>query len=489
MDAYKILDRNANKFGQKPALIYREQIMSFAQLKDKAIDLASGLRKLGIEKGDKLAIYLPTSINYCLTYLASFLLGAAVVPLDLMFKEQELKSCLEHSGAKVLIAFPKPDINFSEIKEGVDSLEHVVTNIEELFGNDVGGFSPANIKDEDDAVIFYTSGSTGRPKGALHTYKHLDAVPQAMEFFVDLSDKDTKLCALPLSHGGGFVYLQNCIYFGITLVLMDRFIPIEFLKNIEKFKVTCFHLVPSMYIAIVALKEFEKYDLSSIRWVNVFGAPNNPQVIRRFHQICPKAHLLNGWGLTETNAPNVVIPMGSNKIESIGRPAPWIELKIIDENGKAVKKGDVGELIMKSWVIMKEYYKDPQLTRETVRDGWFYTGDLARQDEEGLYYIVGRKKEVIKVGGQLVFAFEVEEALHKHPAVCEAAAIGVPDKLRGETVKAFVSLKEDVKATAEDIRLFTKERLANFKVPSAVEICEELPKTRTGKIDKQALKK
>lgn len=488
MDVFKILERNAQIFKDKNALIYQDQALTFSDLKNKSIDLALGLAKLGVKKGDKVAIYLPTSINYCLAYLATFILGAVVVPLDLMFKEEELKSCLNHSEAKVLLAFPKPDINFSQIQAGVSSLKHVVFNLTELFGNDIKKFSYQAVQDGDPAIIFYTSGSTGKPKGVLHTYKHLAAVPQAMEFFVDLSAKDTKLCALPLSHGGGFVYLQNCIYFGITLVLMDRFIPIEFLRNIEKYKVTCFHLVPSMYVAIVALKEFEKYDLSSIRWVNVFGAPNSPEIIRRFHAVCPHAHLLNGWGLTETNAPNVVIPMGSNKIESIGRPAPWIEIKLIDDNGKEVKKGEIGELIMKSWVIMKEYYKDPELTKETVRDGWFYTGDLACQDEEGLYYIKGRKKEVIKVGGQLVFAPEVEEVLYKHPAVHEVAVIGVADKLRGETVKAFVSLKQNVSATPEDIRFFAKEHLANFKVPHAVEIRAELPKNRAGKIDKVLLK-
>lgn len=488
MDIYEILERNAKEFNKKAALIYRDKSLSFKELRDKSVDLALGLKKLGVDKGDKIAVYLPTSIDYCLSYLATFLLGAVVVPLDLMLKEDELIACLNHSETKVLLTFEKNQINFSQIKESVKSLENIVQDTASLMGNDINNFEKTEIKDGDDAAIFYTSGSTGRPKGVLHTYKHLSAVPEAMEFFVDLSDKDTKLCALPLSHGGGFVYLQNCIYFGITLVLMDRFNPIEFLKNIEKYKVTCFHIVPAMYVAIVALKEFDKYDLSSIRWVNVFGAPNNPQIIRRFHQVCPHAHLLNGWGLTETNAPNTVIPMGSNRIESIGRPAPWIEIKIIDDDNNALPQGEVGELIMKSWVVMKGYYKDPELTSEVIHNGWFYTGDLAKQDNEGLYYIVGRKKEVIKVGGQLVYAPEVEEVIHKHPQVHEVGVVGVADKIRGEVVKAFVSLKEGAKVSAEDIRHFAKQHLAHFKVPARVELIKELPKTRTGKIDKKALK-
>jgi long-chain acyl-CoA synthetase len=319
-------------------------------------------------------------------------------------------------------------------------------------------------------------------------YRHLGASPQAMDYFVDLTPADIKLCALPLSHAGGLVYLQNGIFYGITLVLMERFVPLEFLKNIEKYKVTCFHMVPSMYYALLHLREFEKYDLSSLRWVNVFGAPNSPDAIRRFKTYCPNAKLLNGWGLTETNAPNTVIPMGSDKIESIGRPAPWVELRLVDDEDKAVPEGEVGELILKSWVVMDAYYKDPELTREVMKNGWFHTGDLARRDKEGLYYIVGRKKDVIKVSDQIVFPAEVEEAFLKHSDVKEAAVIGVPDRLRGESVKAYVVLKDGASATEKDLKQFGRQHLAHFKLPHEIVFVQALPKTRSGKVDKAALK-
>jgi acyl-CoA synthetase (AMP-forming)/AMP-acid ligase II len=309
-----------------------------------------------------------------------------------------------------------------------------------------------------------------------------------MEFFVDLSAKDTIICALPLSHLGGLVYLQNNIAYGITVVLMERFVPVEFLKNIQNYKITCFWLVPSMYYAILQLKEFETYDLSSLRWIVSFGASSSPDALRRFNQYCPQAHFFNGWGLTETNAPTVVLPMDSKKIESIGRPAPWIEVKIFDETDKEVSLGKVGEIVVRSWVVTDGYYKDPELTAQTIRNGWFHTGDLGRFDAEGDLYIVGRKKEMIKVAGEIVFEPEVEAVVHKHPDVSEVAVIGVLDKLRGEVPKAFVVLKEGKKVSEEDLRYFCREHLAHFKIPHYFEFKQALPKNRVGKIDKESLR-
>jgi acyl-CoA synthetase (AMP-forming)/AMP-acid ligase II len=309
-----------------------------------------------------------------------------------------------------------------------------------------------------------------------------------MEFFVDLTEKDIVLCAVPFSHLGGLVYIQDCITFGFTIVLMERFIPLEFLKNIQKYRVTCFWIVPSMYYAFLQLKEFESLDLSSLRWIVSFGASSAPDALRRFHQYCPQAHFLNGWGLTETNAPTVVLPMGSHKIESIGRPAPWIEVKIFDDNDKELPCDEVGEIVVRGWVVTDGYYKDPEATRQAIRNGWFHTGDLGRFDEEGDLYIVGRKKEMIKVGGEIVFEPEIEAAIHKHEYVSEAAVIGVADKLRGEVPQAFVVLKEDCKLSQEDLRYFLRQYIAHYKIPHYFIFMSSLPKTRAGKIDKEKLR-
>ncbi len=497
MDIQKILLAAAERFPQKAALIYREETVSFQQLQEMVLQVANALLLEGIQKSEKIGIFLPNCPEYLYSYLAIFCLGAVGIPLDYMLKMDELISCLRHSEATVLIAQTNPAVSLDELKKAVPSLKTII-----LLGPHSGNFhsftnltrrAPAHpisitTTETDPALIMYTSGTTGKPKGILLNYRHLEGSPRAMEYFVDLTERDVKLCALPLSHVGGFIYIQNCIMFGITLILMDRFNPFEFLGLIARYRVTCFHIVPAMYTAILTLKQIEKFDLSSLRWVVVFGAPGSPDILQRFHQYCPNAQLLNGWGMTETCPPNTVTPLGSNRIESVGKPSPHCEIKIFDEEDKEIPVGKIGEIVIRGWVVMEGYYKDPEATAMAKRHGWFHTGDLGRFDQEGFLYIVGRKKEMIKVGGQIVYAPEVESAFYKHEAVAEAAVIGVPDQLRGEAVKAFVVLKEKGSIASEDLRYFLRDHLAHFKVPQSVEIREALPKNRTGKVDKELLK-
>jgi acyl-CoA synthetase (AMP-forming)/AMP-acid ligase II len=499
MDVATVLANTAKKFHSKPAIIFRDEPISFLNLHDNVFELAQGLLKVGIKKSDKVAIYLPNCPEYIYSYLALFSIGALVVPLDYMLTEDELASCLTHCEAKCLIAKEKESFSLESLKNRVVTLEEIIvleptkTCFKSLQKVLASGrpLPPQDIKieEKDPALIMYTSGTTGSPKGILLNYRHLDGSPKAMEYFVDLTDKDVTLCCLPLSHSAGLVYIQNCICYGITLVLMERFQPLEFLKDIQKYKVTCFHLVPSMYYAILHLKEFESFDLSSLRWLVVFGAPSDPHSLRRFQQYCPQAHLLNGWGLTETCPPNTVIPLGSKKIESVGRPAPWVEIKIVGEEDNELPQGQVGEIVIRGWVVMEGYYKDPQTTSEVIKGGWFHTGDLGRFDEEGFLYIVGRKKDMIKVSGEIVYSFEVENVLLSHPSIQEAAVVGMPDALRGEIVKAFTVLKKEAEGIkAEDIRSFCRKHLAHFKVPYIIEFRDSLPKTPSGKIQKEKLK-
>ncbi|MBI5415564.1 MAG: AMP-binding protein [Candidatus Omnitrophica bacterium] len=488
MDIRQVLDNTAKRFPEKPAIIFKGETISFARLRETSLRLANALQANGARKGDRIAIYLPNCPEYVYSYLACFHLGCVGVPLDFMLKADELTSCLEHSGAKILIAKTKSEISLADIKKAVSGLETVVLCDAGLISKATNDLPETKIEDSDPALIMYTSGTTGKPKGILLNYKHLDGSPEAMKHFVDLTDKDVKLSAIPLSHIGGFIYIQNCIHFGITVVLMERFNPYEFLENITKYRVTCFHIVPAMYTAILTLKQIGKFDLSSLRWVVVFGAPSSPEIMERFHRYCLNAKLLNGWGMTETCPPNTVTPLDSANIASVGKPAPNCEIKIFGEDNRELPSGEIGEIAIRGWIVMGGYYKDPEATAALKRNGWLYTGDLGRFDKEGFLYIVGRKKEMIKVAGQIVYAPEVEAALQKHEAVAEAAVIGAPDSLRGETVKAFVVLRESAKTTAEDLRYFAREHLAHFKVPQSIEIRSSLPKNRTGKIDKELLK-
>ncbi|MCK9432167.1 MAG: acyl--CoA ligase [Candidatus Omnitrophica bacterium] len=499
MNIVEVLEKAAESYAHKPAVVFRQEEISFSRLKDKVFSLAQSLVKLGVKGGDKVAIYLPSWPEYIISYLAVWSAGACAVPLDFMLTQDEIVSCLAHSEAKVLITKHKATVSFPVLKDELPLLENIIScqdpeegalNFEELIA--AGSPLPpvSNIKDDDLAIIFYTSGTTGKPKGVRISYLQLGAPPKSMSFFVkgDLGPKDTALCALPFSHLGGLIYIQNTITFGLTMVLMERFMPLEFLRNIQKYKVNFFWIVPSMYYALLQLKEFETFDLSSLRWIVTFGASNSPEALRRFQQFCPHAFLLNGWGLTETNAPTVVLPMGSKKIESVGCPAPWIQVKVFSGQGAELSCGQVGEVAVKSWVVTSGYFKDEVLTEETIRNGWFYTGDLGRFDEEGFLYIVGRKKEMIKVGGEIVFEPEVEASLQKHPDIAEAAVVGVADKLRGEVPKAYVVAREGKEIPVEDLRYFLRQHLAHFKIPHYFEFCSSLPKNRVGKIDKEKLR-
>lgn len=496
MDVRRFLEENAQNFPSKPALIFKEEELTFNQLKEDVFKLANLFLKLGLKQKEKVALYLPNCPEYAYSYLASWVLGLTVVPLDFMLTEEEISYLLNHAEAKILVAQPKANCSLENIKKRCPNLKEIIlaSKVDGFldFRKELKNSSPDllefKIDEKDYAIIFYTSGTTGAPKGVLVNYRQLSAPPKALEYFVDLNKDDICLCAVPFSHLGGLVYIQSMLWFGLTVVLMERFSPLEFLKNIPKYKITSFWIVPSMYYAFLNLKEFEELDLSSLRWIVTFGASSSPDALRRFHKFCPQAHLLNGWGLTETNAPTTVIKMGSNKIESVGKPPPWIEVKIVDEEGKEVPLGQTGEIVVKGWTVSGGYYKNPQATQEAFKNDYFYTGDIGRFDEEGDLYIVGRKKEMIKVGGEIVFEPEVEAALLKHSDILEAAVIGVSDKLRGEVPKAYVVLKPEAKLSEDNLRQFCRIHLAHFKIPHYFEFVSELPKNRTGKVDKKTLR-
>ncbi|MBL7210646.1 MAG: acyl--CoA ligase [Candidatus Omnitrophica bacterium] len=504
MNITKLLQERAQKYQDKPAVIFRDSALSFAGLKDISLKMAEGLSGLGVLTQDKVAIFLPNIPQYMFSFLGIFILRATAVPLDFMLTEEELVNFINHSESKVLIAQEKKEVELKKIKLRCPALEKVIILGDTVTaGEDFISWEqmlkavaplPAIEADESDSsAIFYTSGSTGHPKGVLLTYAHFNNPVECFEYFLHPNDNDSLICpGIPFSHLGGLDYMLLMLYFGVTMALMERFHPFEFLKNIERYKSTIFCIVPAMYVAILSLKEYDKLDLSSLRYAVVFGAPSSPLLLKKFHQACPNAYLLNGWGLTETAAPNSFLPTGTNtkEIPNTGKFMPGTEVKIVDEQGNALGDGQEGELWMKGRAIMAGYYKEPALTKEVLtQDGWFKTGDVVRRDEMGRHSIVGRKKEMIKVGGEIVFEPEVEEALQRHADVAEAAVVGVPDKLRGEVPKAFVALKEGKAPNAEELRVFLRQHLAHFKIPHHFEFVVRLPKNRTGKIDKASLRK
>ena len=329
MDFSQILESGIKQHPEKAAVIFRDSPINYRQLKESTFQLAAGLNKLGVNKGEKVAIYLPNVPEYIYSFVGIFLLRGVVVPLDFMLTEEEVINFVNHSESKILITQEKKGADLNNIKKQCPTLQKVV-----LFGENPAGINAnwllpwaefmkekpilpkIEARKEDCSSIFYTSGSTGHPKGVLLTYEHLENPIKTLEYFLHPTDKDSFICAgVPFSHVGGLDYMLFMLYFGTTLVLLERFHPLEFLKGMEKYKVTIFCIVPSMFVAVLSLKEYDGFDLSALRYAVVFGAPSSPALLERFHRTCPNAYLLNGWGMTETAAPNSYLPTGTGAKE------------------------------------------------------------------------------------------------------------------------------------------------------------------------------
>ena len=498
MDIRKFLVQYASSHAQSSAIIFEDQNITFSKLRDTAFTVANYLLTCGIKKGDRVALFLSNIPEAVYSYLGVFSIGGVLIPLDFMLTEREVINFLNHSQAAILISQPRKDINFANIKAQCPRLKQIILckessnaapSLEEILKKSQTKAPAVTVADDDLSSVFYTSGSTGHPKGVMLTYKHLDNPADTINHFLGVCDKDIFLTGgVPFSHVGGLDFILLMTRFASTLVLMERFHPMQFLKDIEKHKVTIFCIVPAMYVAILSLKEYEKFNLSSLRYAAVFGAPSSPALLQRFHQVCPKATVLNGWGMTETAAPNTYSPSDETKIGSIGKFGFRMTYKIVDDNGNQVVGSQKGELWVKGDGVMAGYYKAPDLTKEVLTsDGWLKTGDIAYCDSEGLIYLAGRKKDMIKVAGEIVFSSEVEEKMQRYPKIKEVAVISVPDAMRGEVPKAFIVAKENETIDTQELKNFLKDNLAHFKIPHHFEIVADLPKNRVGKIDKQAL--
>jgi long-chain acyl-CoA synthetase len=500
MQIVELLVKQSKKYSQKPAFICKDDLVSFGQLKDKSFSLANYLLELEPTGSKKVAIYLPNLPDAIFTIFGVLSAGGILVPLDYMLTEPEIVNFINHSKAQILVIQPKKEIDLNQIKSQCPNLKKIIisgsnsknfTSISDIFAKNLSEFPKNATKEEDDAAIFYTSGSTGHPKGVILTYQNLENPIEVIDNYLTVTSEDIFLCGgIPFSHVGGLDFILFMLYFGFSLILMERFQPLEFLRNIEKHKVTLFCVVPAMFMAILFLKGASRFDLSSLKYAVVFGAPSSPAVLKRFQKLCPNAQLRNGWGMTETSAPNSYSPPDQDKLSSIGSFDFNMEAKIVDSQGNQVPDGQRGELWVRGKGIMKGYYREPELTQQVLtEDGWLKTGDIAYRDKSGLFYIVGRIKEMIKVAGEIVFSPEVEEVIQRFPGVVEVAVIGKKDKLRGEIPKAFLVLEKPDKFKSDELRDFLKQRLAHFKIPQSFELRQELPKNRTGKIDKPSLEK
>ncbi len=507
--------------------------------------VAASLVELGIGHGDRVAIVSANNVEWVVLWWAAAAIGAVVVPLNAWWKTEELEFGLRDSSAKLLFCDPKRWQAVRDRVEALPELEHVfvggswspsqapapaatggeaadAADLEEpdgfarpgveLLGDDPGTLPDAGVDEDDLFAILYTSGTTGRPKGA--TLTHRQALANLQNIFClgianasrggeaapELSSdvQSAALLVVPLFHVTGCLStMMLCYASGAKLVLMPpgRFDPDAAMAMIEREKVTSFGGVPTIMWRIVESPNFERYDLSTVQRVSYGGAPAAPELVQRIHERFPKVRktLATAYGLTESASvatSNTGDDYGTHP-DSVGRPAPTIEIEVVDPDGAPVPTGATGEIWLRGPTIMRRgYWNRPDATAEAITpDGWFRSGDIGRFDEDGFLYLVDRAKDMIIRGGENVYCVEVEQTLFEHPDVVDAAVVGVPHKVLGEEVKAVVQLKPDSTASAADLRTYCSERLANFKVPEYVELRDDpLPRNPAGKVLKNLLR-
>ncbi|MEP6464150.1 MAG: long-chain fatty acid--CoA ligase [Frankiaceae bacterium] len=485
-----ILTDTAQRCPDRPAVKLGDSTLTYAQLDGAVARCAGLLRRLGVQPGDRVGIMLPNVPYFPIAYYAILRVGAVVVPMNVLLKGRETSFYLSDSGAKVIFAW----MGFADAaKVGAEAAnaELVVVTPGE-FEKLLGGAEPVTEVAErdanDTAVILYTSGTTGTPKGAELTHANMLSNAQSTAKMVSATEEDRFLGALPLFHSFGQTASMNLsVYVGAMLSLLPKFSAKECLGIIAADKITIFLGVPTMYVALVQYPEAEEYDVSSLRLCISGGAAIPVEVLRSFEKRYD-AIVLEGYGLSETSpVASFNHPGRERKPGSIGTPISGVELKLVDDDGKDVPQGEVGEICIRGENVMKGYWQRPEATESVMKDGWFATGDMARTDEEGYYFIVDRKKDMIIRAGYNVYPREIEEVLYEHPAVAEAAVIGTPHPEFGEEVAAVVVLKVGASATPEELRDHVKAQVAAYKYPRRVVLAEELPHGPTGKVLKREI--
>jgi long-chain acyl-CoA synthetase len=492
MDLSQLLRATAARVPAKTALMVAGsgQTISFEELDREADRVARGLARAGVDKGDRVAIGMPNVPHFVFAYFGILRAGAVVVPLNIMFTEEEVARVLSDSGAAVVLSADPFANVVAAAASSLDIKLFTTAGWDEL--ETLGGPAPDPDSTEDDlAVLAYTSGTTGDPKGAMLTHGNLLANLDQQMAIPDahVTEDDVLFLALPLFHIYGLnVTLGLLVMNGAKGVLLDRFEPVPALDVIRQQKVTVLFGAPPMYTAWCATPGADQYDLSSVRLAISGAAPLPTDVLREFRDIF-NVEIYEGYGLTET-APTLTSNRMTDRAKpgSVGKPLPGIELRLVDESGNDVELGDPGEIVVRGPNVFKGYWGKEEATRQVFRDGWFRTGDIAVQDEEGYLYLVDRKRDLIIVSGFNVFPSEVETALLLNPKVAEAAVIGQPHPYTGETVKAFVVLESGETATEAELLADVELHLARFKCPTSIELLDSLPHLLTGKVLRRALR-
>lgn len=512
MNVTQRLRKTAQRIPTKPAYYFAGESKSYAELDGAVTKFASGLQKLGIQKGDHVGLLLGNSPYFLISLYGALRAGATVVPMNPLYTPTEIVYMLENGDVKAVIALdllmpllekvhsslpkvesfilcetPKqegaPELHVEELS--IYSKLQAFTNV--LASGDLS-FEAPDVQDEDTSVILFTSGTTGKPKGAMLTHKNLYSNANDTSNYLRLNEEDRMITALPMFHVFCLTVALNApLLNGATLIIVPKFSPKEIFDIGKSLQPTVFAGVPTMYNFLYQYPDGDPEDLKTLR-LCVSGGASMPVALLQNFEKKFKVFISEGYGLSEASPVTTFNPLDRpRKPGSIGTSILNVDNKVVDASGNEVPVGEIGELIVRGPNVMKGYYKLPEDTAVTLKDGWLYTGDLARMDEEGYFYIVDRKKDMIVVGGYNVYPREVEEVLYTHPDIVEAAVVGIPDPDHGEAVKSFL-VTRNPELTTEEILQHCTQHLAKYKLPMVVEFLEELPKNATGKILKRALK-
>lgn len=528
---WKQLDDAVNEFPENIALYYEGVEITYKELGELIDKAANAFSRIGVKKGDTVAIMLPNCPQFVISYFGALKCGASVTPVNPLAKPKELRIYLQDTGAKTIVV-----LNFFyQVVEAVrqeSNLENVIvtaawdpmSKIKQILApllvyrkemKEVPPLREGDLKwndfiesgvpeppivtvdpATDIAVYQFTGGTTGIPKAAMLTHDNLKAncvqCGAWMDWMADRG-KESFVAALPMQHiFGQTVSMNLAISWGGTIILVPNARDIKHvLELIDKLRPTFFPIVATLAIAIYSHPDVSKYDITSLK-LSIAGAMALPAEVTRKFEAATDSIIIEGYGLSEASPVTHANPLDKEKrrIGSIGLPFPSTDSKIVDleTRSKNLAVGEIGELAVKGPQVMRGYHNRPDETKDVLKNGWLFTGDIAKMDDEGWTYIVDRKKDLINASGYKVWPNEVEEVLFEHPAILEAAVIGIPDETRGETVKAFVVLEPGMTATVDDIRTFCKEKMSVYKVPTHVEFVENLPKTQVGKILRRELR-
>ncbi|MEA2159853.1 MAG: long-chain acyl-CoA synthetase, partial [Solirubrobacteraceae bacterium] len=448
------------------------------------------LREHGFEPGDRVGIMLPNVPHFAVAYYGVLRAGGVVVPMNVLLKRREVAFYLEDSGAKILFAWEDfaEDAQTGAEKAGAECILVEMAGFEDLVGAADPVTQVHDTDGDDTAVILYTSGTTGTPKGAELTHENLARNAEIASGLFGLGADSVVLGALPLFHSFGQTCSMNAtVTAGGTLTLIPRFDPAKALEIIQRDQVNVFLGVPTMYGAMLHSSEREGIDTATLKVCASGGSAMPVELMRGFEEAFG-CKVLEGYGLSETSpVASFNHPDKERKPGSIGTPIDGVQMQVVDDDRKPVDQGEVGEIVIRGHNVMKGYWNRPDATEEAILDGWFHSGDMATVDEDGYFFIVDRKKDLIIRGGYNVYPREIEEVLYEHPSVREAAVLGIPHDEYGEEIGAAVALKEGEEVSAEELRDFVKEQVAAYKYPRKVWFVDDLPKGPTGKILKREI--